>query len=318
MTPIHISLSKTVEGLLVEADRALRRQDDATYQRLLGKAIPLAPFRFDLRYNLANNLILAGRPEKAVGLFREMAESDGGDAEALFHLAHWLRHAGDEAGAEQAFGRLDAARPEMAADLRRIHAILAAWLDRPVSPELPDFSPPEGSPFLMVLGYRLEPDGAMHPILIERLEKALEAAGRFPFSPILVSGGLPRKGRTEAEAMRGWLIGRGIASSRILSEFCSRDLADNLAYSWRIAARHGRDAPILCLTSAVDVRRAGAGLESIGWNTGRARRIAAAASPGPAQPEFAEDGRDRLKLFRDALRCYGLPMFRPFPEAERD
>lgn len=307
---------ETMARLLAEADLARRRRDDAGFKAILAEAIARSPARPDLRYNLACNHVLTREPERALEEFRRLAGRGPADAEALFLLAHWLRYAGADAEADAALERLAAVRPEKAADLRRIHAIVLGWLARPVEErpaELPPALPP---PFLLVLGYRLEDDGSMHRILVERLEKALAIAGCFPDSPVLVSGGLPRRGGTEAEAMRRWLIERGVEESRAVCEGHSRDLVENLEHCWLIMAERDRGgtAPVLCVTSAVDVRRAGAGLEILGWNSGLSRRVSVEPSPGPAQPEFAEDGRDRLKVFRDALRCYGMPMYKPFPE----
>lgn len=302
-----------LKPLLEEAALAYRRHDDAAFRTLLGEATERAPHRLDLWFNLANHHIQTGSPETALDIFHELSGVVPEDADGLLHLAHWLLFAGRTEEAFETLSRLRTIRPEKAADLERIWRILGEWLSRPVGDELPDFASLESPVALVALGYRLEPDGSMHRILIERLEKTLEAAARCPAAVVIVTGGVPRAGRVEATEMRRWLLEKGVDPDRVWEEGYARDVVENLLYSRQILSVGGMRSAV-CLTSAIDVRRAGAGMEIAAWSGGDALTVAATAASGSSCADFQDDGRDRLKLFRDALRAYGIPMQRTFPE----
>ena len=306
-----------LKEILAKAGLAYRRRDDSCFRGLMEKAAALAPERLDIPFALANHHIQTGSPEVALAIHKRLSRALPDDSDILFQLAHWSRFAKDDAGAEAAERRLAELNPEKAAALFRIRRTVEAWLARPLSAALPCPSPSGARTAIAIFGYRLEADGSLHPFLLSRLEKALEVAERFPEAPIVASGGVPAAGRVEAAAMRRWLVEHGIADGRVLEEGYARDLAENVIYSRQILARLGI-GDVLCVVPAVAARRAGACMETIGWNAGSPwRRVETAISDGPASG-FADDGRDRLKLFRDVLRVYGMPLMRIYPElAER-
>jgi hypothetical protein len=55
-------------------------------------------------------------------------------------------------------------------------------------------------------------------------------------------------------------------------------------------------------------------MEIAGWNGGAPWRRVAAATSDESAAVFADDGSDRRKLYRDALRVYGMPLMRIYPE----
>ncbi|MDR1744221.1 MAG: YdcF family protein [Planctomycetota bacterium] len=301
-------------GTLAEASRAYRRQDDDAFRRLLLAAVELAPERLDIRACLANHYIQTERPDQAVAVYEDVFRFLPTDAGNLFRLAHWRRFGGDEPGAAAALRALRAIRPSLADDLAHIWNRLDAWFAAPVTDAAPPFPESARRPAILVLGYALSMDGEIAPELASRLEKALRAAINWPDAILVASGGVPRAGRVEAAAMREWLEGRGVAPERICEEGYSRDVVENLAYSRHILGGNGNDA-VLVVTSAVDVRRAGAGLEIMAGVHGDIWTVRAAAS---SLDGFRDDGRDRLKAYRDALRAFGMPMMNAYPElAER-
>jgi tetratricopeptide (TPR) repeat protein len=309
--------SPNLADLLAEAGRAYRRHDDQAFRLAMKKAATAAPERLDLQHAVASHHIQSGRPDLALAVFKRLDRLIADDAETLFHLAYWSRFAGEEETAAAAEERLLSLRPEQAAELSRIRLCLEAWLRRPLesSPPLPP--PPGVRAAIVVFGYRLEADGGIHPFLEARLEKALRAAARLPTAVIVATGGVPRAGWAEAAAMRRWLTARGVAEERVLEEGYARDLAENVVYSRQILARLGI-VDVVCIVSAIAARRAGAGMEISGWSRGRPWRQVTAAASDESLAAFVDDGRDRLKLFRDALRVYGIPMMRVYPElAER-
>ncbi len=299
---------------LASASRAYRSRDDGAFRACLLKAVELAPERLDIRACLANHHIQTQRPDAALAVYEDIFRFFPTDAANLFRLAHWRRFGGDGAGAEAARRTLQAVRPSLADDLAFIWERLDAWFSAPVTDALPCFPESARRPAILVLGYALSMDGTMRPELRARLEKALLAAHNSPGAILVASGGVPRAGRAEAVLMREWLEERGVAPERIAEEGYSRDVVENLVYSRHMLGRDRRDA-VLVVTSAPDVRRAGAGLEIMARVHGDAWTAQAVAS---SLDGFRDDGRDRLKAYRDALRAFGMPMMSAYPElAER-
>ena len=70
----------------------------------------------------------------------------------------------------------------------------------------------------MILGYGLNDNGTMRTILRRRVLTGLAVAQFFPQSPVIVAGGDPRNGRTEAGQMRNMLVLLGFPANRIIVE----------------------------------------------------------------------------------------------------
>ncbi|WP_430330913.1 YdcF family protein [Rhodococcus sp. ACT016] len=108
---------------------------------------------------------------------------------------------------------------------------------------------------IVVLGAGLYPDGTMRPLLVSRLQAALQLAQRFPVSPIIVSGGVPQSGVTEAQAMREWLVANGIPPIRITEENTSRSTVENAHNTDAILAQRGAAGAVV-VTSPDHLQRA--------------------------------------------------------------
>ncbi|MCP2275856.1 YdcF family protein [Nocardia amikacinitolerans] len=120
---------------------------------------------------------------------------------------------------------------------------------------------------VVVLGYGLLPDGGMRQELLARLHAGFVQALLAPASPVIVTGGNPRNGVTEARAMADWLIARGIPAERVIVEPDAASTAQNAEHSARIMRDIGaRDAVVV--TSADHIDRAvrdfsGAGVDVV-------------------------------------------------------
>ncbi len=102
--------------------------------------------------------------------------------------------------------------------------------------EVPSNIPALNHAFI-VLGYALSKDGEMQKDLLERLLVAKEAADANKNSMIIVSGGIPKNGKTEADVMFDWLKENGIDENRIIKEDQSRDTVGNALHSMKICRR---------------------------------------------------------------------------------
>ena len=108
---------------------------------------------------------------------------------------------------------------------------------------------------IVILGYGLQPDGTMRPELIQRLEAGYIQALLAPQAPVIVTGGNPENGVTEAQAMAAWLIARGLPPARIHPETRATTTAENARYSHGVMNSIGaRNAVVV--TSSNHVRRA--------------------------------------------------------------
>ncbi|MGV9679917.1 YdcF family protein [Nocardia sp. NPDC003482] len=116
---------------------------------------------------------------------------------------------------------------------------------------------------IVVLGYGLRPDGTMRDELIARLQAGYVQALLSPRSPIIVTGGNPRAGITEADAMAGWLIARGIAPDRIHLDPAATDTLENAANSADLMRTLGAADAVL-VTSADHMSRAASNFTDAG------------------------------------------------------
>ena len=113
-------------------------------------------------------------------------------------------------------------------------------------------------PYLIVLGAAVYGDRPSLT-LVRRLEGALSYLNAYPDSVAIVSGGMgPGETVTEAEAMRDWLVSRGVAKERILLEDRAASTRENLDFSFAIIRERGDepDGNVAIVSSAYHLYRA--------------------------------------------------------------
>ena len=87
--------------------------------------------------------------------------------------------------------RLKQLSPESASKLEKVFAVIDKAANQPITDKLEAKLPAQSA--IITLGYALNPDGSMHDILVQRLEKTLEIANQNPDALIIVTGGVPQK-----------------------------------------------------------------------------------------------------------------------------
>lgn len=93
---------------------------------------------------------------------------------------------------------------------------------------------------VLVLGCGLFPDGRLTLSLQSRLDAAYDALERYPDALCIVSGGQgDNEPLPEAQAMRDYLVSRGIDGQRVVMERESRNTAENMRFSAAIMERLG-------------------------------------------------------------------------------
>ncbi|NKX89949.1 YdcF family protein [Nocardia coubleae] len=249
-------------------------------------------------YNSAQRHFTDGNLDAGRADLRALISADPGDAEALALHAIWSHHAGDAAAVNEAMQRLGSLDPAMAAGTQRVlHAVTAAVSTLP-NP-LPSLIGPQTG--IVVLGYGLLPDGALRPELENRLTAAWLQAIAAPFSPVVVTGGNPQNGISEAEAMRRWLIGRGLPADRIHVEDRAGSTVQNALFSTKLLRDLGANSAVV-VTSPNHIRRAVADFIVAGTNVvGAMTSLEQLVSQLPPPDRSAQRG-----IYLDATRTFEL------------
>jgi uncharacterized SAM-binding protein YcdF (DUF218 family) len=124
-----------------------------------------------------------------------------------------------------------------------------------------DFS----KPAIVILGYGLNPNGTMRTILRRRVMTGLIVAQFLPQSPIIVTGGNPQNGKTEAGQMRNMLQLLGFPANRIIVEDRANSTVQNAQFSVPLAKQAGTSGIVL-VTSTTHQDRADGNFADAGGN----------------------------------------------------
>ena len=128
-------------------------------------------------------------------------------------------------------------------------AVLGGFSPAPAQAAPPTSAKDFSKPAIVVLGYGLNDDGSMRPVLRNRVFTGLAVAQFFPQSPIIVTGGNPRNGQTEAAQMRRMLLMFGFPDNRIIVEDKANSTVQNARFSVPLAEQAGTSGIILVTSS---------------------------------------------------------------------
>lgn len=108
----------------------------------------------------------------------------------------------------------------------------------------------------VVLGNRINDDGSMSKIMLDRLTMTLRICKHFAVDKIILSGGIANKNvnMSEARMMYDYLVERGVAEDILVMEDKSLTTKQNAELSVPIAAKLGATR-LLLLTSAEHMSR---------------------------------------------------------------
>ncbi|QKT09306.1 YdcF family protein [Gordonia sp. X0973] len=182
------------------------------------------------------------------------------DPDALALQAIWGDQQSDAATRDRALQKLTTVRITAANSIRGL--IEGVNQAAAIVPSTTPVSAPAGSA-IVILGYGLRPNGSMAPELVNRLEAGLAQAQVSPETPVFVTGGVPKKGVTEAAAMKKWLIGKGLSASRITTEDKSTSTISNAQNTTELLRARGI-SQIVLVTSPNHIRRGAADFAGAG------------------------------------------------------
>ncbi|MFD0363193.1 YdcF family protein [Nocardia sp. GCM10030253] len=252
----------------------------------------------DSLYNSAQRNFTDGDDAAGRAELRELIGADPFDTEALSLQAIWSHYAGDLPAMADAMARLNAVDPAMAHGTNNVLGAIGAAVGTLPNP-LPAIVGPQTG--IVALGYGLLPDGSLRPELVNRLTAAWLQAVASPFSPVIVTGGNPQNGITEAEAMRNWLVGRGLPADRVHVENRAGSTVQNALFSTRMLRDIGANSAVV-VTSPNHIRRAVAdfivaGTRVVGATTSLEQLVS--QLPPPAR-------QSQRGIYLDATRTFQL------------
>ena len=101
---------------------------------------------------------------------------------------------------------------------------------------------------LIVLGNRLNDDGSFTKAMQERMEITLDIVKKQSIDYIITSGGIANKNTkiSEAEAMKQYLVSKGLDENKIITESKSMSTYENAEFSIPLALELNPDTVIVC------------------------------------------------------------------------
>lgn len=125
------------------------------------------------------------------------------------------------------------------------------------------FTPKYNKDYIIILGCRIRPDGTLYPLVRGRVDKAIEfynaqlkATGKQ--ANFVPSGGKGSDEITsEGEAMKNYLISKGIPEDIILAETKSTTTRENMQFSKEIIDSRTENAEVVFSTTSYHVFRSG-------------------------------------------------------------
>ncbi|NUU60413.1 YdcF family protein [Paenibacillus agri] len=218
------------------------------------EATLLDPFDLDLKFSLASTLIIEKKVPEALHTYRQILNLDPSNFNANLLNGVYSKASGDEATYKASIAKLKLINAQKTNQyLQKIERTEKVFNEKLST--TPPANVQSKNHAIVILGYALADDGTMQPTLIERLKTGLAVVNKYPNSKIIVTGGVPKQGVTESDAMSQWLIAQGVNPNRIILENKSTDTVENGLFSTAILEREGlKDVTIV--TSASHIRRA--------------------------------------------------------------
>lgn len=250
-------------------------------------------------YNDAQNALVKGRYDSGFAALEAIATAAPDDANVAALQTFYANATADTDARLQHSARLRTLSPTLADAVDRAIAVI----DEAATEDI-DFAPVTDGPrtAIVVLGLGLNGDGSMAPELVDRLRAAVSAAELSPESPIIVTGGNPQSGVTEAEAMQQWLVDNGIAVDRIHTESTANSTVQNAQHATALAGKIGAETLVLATTPS-HLRRAISDFEIAGADV-----IGAATTTPEDVPDLpALAPTSRLGMTVDATKILGIP-----------
>ncbi|WP_419229924.1 YdcF family protein [Gordonia sp. CPCC 205515] len=214
-------------------------------------------------YNSAQQKFGSGDVPGGLDAVKQLLALTPTDANALALQSIWADQADDAVTSKAALSRLGSVNASLATTARNIitGVTTAAQI-------VPDTTPKtvSGRAAIVVLGFGLNKNGSMAPELVRRVTAGKSQAETTTTAPIVVTGGAPKAGVTEASAMKKWLVTNGVDAARITEEGASGSTVANAQNTAALLKQQGV-SDIILITSPNHIRRAAADFAAVGLRT---------------------------------------------------
>lgn len=214
-------------------------------------------------YNSAQQKFASGDVPGGLDALEQLLALTPVDANALALQSIWADQADDSVTSKAALNRLGGLNSALATASRNIITGVST-----AAQIVPDTAPKTvaGRPAIVILGYGLTGNGKMAPELVRRVTAGRTQAVTSTAAPIVVTGGAPKAGVTEASAMKKWLVTNGIDATRVTEEGASGSTVSN-AQNTAVILRQQGISDIILVTSPNHIRRAAADFAAVGLRT---------------------------------------------------
>ncbi|WP_019614764.1 YdcF family protein [Psychromonas ossibalaenae] len=175
-------------------------------------------------------------------------------------------------------------------------------------------------PVIWIFGHALDADGTANSILNARLDMVIALAKKHPHSKIMVTGGVPKQGNTEARVMRETLAAAGIDASRVIIEDRSTDTVQNVTFGLPLLSEHKPDAVVLIsspfhLPRAASVFKMHALVNDFDVEVLTLASLDNDSNPyATYAPNKTMSDKDYLDIFRDTSRAVGFFAYPPIKQ----
>ena len=281
----------------------------------LREASRLMPERLDLRFGLASLLVgeaaqtngaqLELKMLSALRVYQDIRSLDTNGFEAAILCAAYTRAMGQTNASEAIAGEVIANFPERTREyldrFGRIEEVLQLVPTEKVERGLPK----DKRHAIVMLGAGLETNGTAKAKLVARLKQGWKLARIYSDAPIILTGGNPKGGMTEAYAMSLWLLKKGVSRKRLYLEDQARDTVGNACFSATILKKLGV-THITLVTSNNHIRRGLADLEEACLQRGLHLQYCTLVAAGEKELDMEAE---RIGTYRDVMRLSGLWSF---------
>lgn len=277
------NIEKTVRSTMATSDRVQELEDAAIYyywnggqlkqnekkifqgvtlksnfgimEHLFKEAITIDPSNENLQMDLASTYRMQNQNNRAMKIYRDILANNPNNFTARVKLAGLEKVENQDSAYKEDLDKLAKADPVKAEKFAKLFEDVNHIGDLKINTTIPSNLKDDGANYIVILGYALDKDGKMQPTMLKRLELCLKAAKKYPHSKIITTGGVPKKGKTEAGTMKSWLIKHGVKKDRIIEENLSTNTVENALFSMRDLVNANASSMIL-VTSASHMRRA--------------------------------------------------------------
>ncbi len=250
-------------------------------------------------YNTAQQKFAAGDVPAGLDALKRVLAVAPADGDALALQAIWSDQADDAATSAAALKRLSTLNGALATSARNV---ISAVTD--AAAIVPDVSSKQvsGRAAIVILGYGLNKNGTMAPELVNRVTAGRTQAQATTTLPIVVTGGVPKSGVTEASAMKTWLVSNGVDAARITPEDKSGSTVAN-AQNTAALLRPLGIANVVLVTSPSHIRRAAADFGATGLKV--AATVVTQTDVAKFQTPLTRDQQKGIRL--EATRAARIP-----------